>query len=291
MLVSIFWGDWHRKMFFDACLPSLDVESVDHDWHIWSDSHPGFECFFHPVKGGHAYKTQTKIIADAVQLARDSGMFLVLIPPDVIWVDGTLEWTAHGLETRASVIINGPRVLPSIMKEYRGRVSGQQLMRLALRHVHPLMDSYEIYSEPGNAWPEMVCIRLPNGFLVRHSAHEVFAWCPKETSVSGGRLNTGTEDICICTDSDDAGFASIAPEGHFPHLGRAMKPGEVARFWKNCKSTANDLLSRTDVLWHSGPIDTKEASRGLDKFMWQARDLYNDGPENRRCGFEVSNIV
>jgi hypothetical protein len=299
LLATVFWGPWHGRMFREAMLPTVMakgnlpalMEMGEVEWHVWSDAPVSLPCpaVAHPLLGGTdalRYRWQQAHWQQAVDLARARDAILMLVPPDVMWTDGTLAHVGAAFRDGAlSVTMNGPRALDTALDEwplYNGVISlnGDETIRLALNHPHPLMAAFDLAAEHACRWPEMVAVPLGNGWLCRHFAHETFAWNPGNCSIARNRHHAVTippERFHVITDSDAGGFISLAPDGHFSHnVGTApIDPHDVAKLWRACPNAMTDTLLRRDMLWHDGPVDAEKirhARDRLDAFLAQCRD-------------------
>src|SRR5262249_16425199 len=118
-------------------------------------------------------ETHVEIWRDAVLQARRLGALALLMPPDVLWSDGSFAHVA-GLLSRGKrgiysayfrVVSN--TFLPDFHTRFgahpeRLAVSGSDLVALCLEHVHPIMAAHSRSSRYFPYHPEMVVWPIPD---------------------------------------------------------------------------------------------------------------------------------
>lgn len=319
MLVTLFWGEWHTETFYRCALPALMAAGnipelakiADVEWHFWTDSPvnlkiEGIEIVQHSVFDGvnlnQRYAWQHAHWNVAREMATQKQAFIIFLAPDQVWSENCISYMARSLiGGNDAFIINGPRVLDTAREDlapYDGNgemaLSGAALVRIAFRHLHPLMEAHDLGSKNACLWPEISVIRLSdNAWLSRQFGHETMAYNTRTATITRQLYpgpGTPLDKIDLVTDSDDATFISMAPDGHFEQNfgGREIEPMDLARFWRMHPSKINRKLARRDILWHSGPVDNgliADASARFDDFIDKAEMCLHDSrTRNLRSG-------
>ncbi len=216
VLTTVVWGEWHRRMFRDAMLPTLlapcnlPALAAAHDceWLIYTDDIYGIE---HDPNIQLA-RRMAHVQIGRVDLPRDMGVgnsrftvqqahwhaaarhaevtdsLLVFVPPDVIWSDGSLSYLSHLVVRGAlAVSMNGPRVSDAVCAglpkgspgDSRISLTGRECVNHAMAHEHREAGAYMLDAESFSVWPEMIMQRIGDeGYLCRCMAHETLAYFP-----------------------------------------------------------------------------------------------------------------
>jgi hypothetical protein len=209
----------------------------------------------------------------AVQQAREAGALCAFVPPDVAWSDGTFAnmgaaMAGGKLATAMPYLrVISETCLPemcSMITNVDGILSipSGNIVRLGVRHLHPLTASALARGRHGRPSLEMLW-RVPDeGLLLRHVVRELFSFDPQRITLTHLWYAAGgcaASDLHIVEDSDDMMMLSFAPllkdiplyiQDHAVH---AM---DVARSslhpWND--SPFNNHFPRHRIRLHYGPV-------------------------------------
>jgi hypothetical protein len=161
----------------------------------------------------------------AVQDARERGALCAFVPPDVAWANGTFDhmgavMAAGKLGTAMPYLRVISETCSSEMAVMAKSMNGTlsippgELVRLGLRHLHPLTAAAMAHGRHGRPSLEMLW-RVPGeGLLLRHMVRELFSFDPQHVTLThlwyAGTGCTGN-DIHIVRDSDEMIMLSFAP--------------------------------------------------------------------------------
>src|SRR2546425_9283973 len=138
--------------------------------------------------------------------ARASGQFILFLPPDVAWADGSLASAAELLDAgRKAILMTYLRVVsdtfvPALDKQCQRAngamtIAGPDMVTLALHHLHPLMAAYCHDSPYFPVHGEMVLWPVRGeGVLVRVLAREMFLYDPRAITLTPQGLMDGDID-------------------------------------------------------------------------------------------------
>ncbi len=161
----------------------------------------------------------------AIAEARSKGALVAFLPPDVTWSGVTLgNMGRHMANGRAGTAMPYVRVisesiLPTVTALRQSPlgaidISGRELMRLAIEHMHPLSAVASDTSRHGRPSLEMLWHVPGEGLLLRNMVRELFSFDPSRLDIThlwyAGR-GAEPEDIHIVTDSDEMLMLSFAP--------------------------------------------------------------------------------
>jgi hypothetical protein len=311
LMVTVVWGDWHLNAHLTANLPTLmasgnlpDLTSrFDVTYRVYTRRSDTARLLSAPIMeeisrrvpielklltkeklanpiGAHQWAWQ-----HATRDAKTSGRFILFIPPDVAWSDGSFARVADLLDAgKSAVFMTYLRVvsdtfLPAL-HEHRDStngvipIAGREMVALSLRHVHPLMAAYSHDSPYFPIHAEMILWPVAGeGLLVRVLAREIFLWDPGRFGLTHQFLldgNYAPEEVTFIDDSDSLFAVSLAPLGkdvswHMQH--RKATPLALARWWLAYDSTSNDLIAATHIRWHLGTPTAR---------LWRRQEIQSD---------------
>lgn len=161
----------------------------------------------------------------AISDARDQGAQIAFLPPDVTWSNSTLgNMGRHMAEGRLGTAMPYIRVitetlLPALDAIPSGKdgildIAPGDLVRLAMRHMHPLSAAAIAGSRHGRPSLEKLWPVPGEGLLLRHMVRELFSFDPSRLEITHlwyAGQGTQAKDIHLVTDSDEMLFLSLAP--------------------------------------------------------------------------------
>jgi hypothetical protein len=311
--MTVLWGDWHVDMFLNANLPTLlapgnlprFVQQVNCEYLIHttfadaermeaSESFRQLRTLLKVTVKINRYAAvrnpigmHHKAWAIGARLARRRNAFVLLMPPDVVWADGTFAALGAALEAgKKAIFMTYPRVVSeSLVPEMRQRfpadgdsacsVPPKEMMTLAMRNLHPLMMAYLRDCPHFPIHAEMVMWPVPgDGFLLRLLARELFCYRPGEYSIN--RLSLLSEappdsEVHLFDDSMEFLGLSLTPlwkDVQWYLERRQLDPIDVARWWVLYDSPINNRLASRDLKFRCGNASedawqtaSREASR------------------------------
>ena len=146
---------------------------------------------FTPSRTQHPITLHHDIWRQATKHARRRRAFILLMPPDVAWADGSFARLRTALEAGKRVMFMAyPRVVsetivPAMTKQFpraadqSATIPAPEMMALAMTHIHPLMAAYSRFSTHFPIHPEMILWPVEgDGFLLRLLARELFCFEP-----------------------------------------------------------------------------------------------------------------
>ena len=214
----------------------------------------------------------------ATSYAKESGRFVLFMPPDVAWADKSFAHVADLLTAgKKAIFMTYLRVvsetfvpaLQKCRKEAEGVIAlaGRDMVALALQHLHPLMAAHCHDSPYFPSHSEMILWPVRNeGMLVRVLAREMFLYDPTYIEMTKQLLVGGTYDpreMVFVNDSDNLFAISLAPLGkdvswHMEY--RKATSWTLGRWWLGYDSPLNDFIAGTCIRWHTG-VQTAKAWR------------------------------
>ncbi|MEO8627115.1 MAG: fasciclin domain-containing protein, partial [Betaproteobacteria bacterium] len=311
------WGDWHISKYLEVNLPTLLAEGnfpalsvhCEITYYIYTAemdlerirSEPsiqallyymklefrliGAEALVDPIAAHHA------VWDEATEQAIRDDSYVLLMPPDVAWSNGSFAHIGRLLDAgKKAIFMTYLRAesesFASALKGYRQpdsntiSVTGSQLVEICLHTLHPLMAAYLRGSDHFPIHPEMMLWAVPNeGLLCRILAREMFIFNPSTMGLNGVKLlatNLDPRLIHVIADSDDLFAVSLAPiskELEWYRWPRAADPGVIGEWWLEYDSWINDIIAGTKLRWHfsSATEQTWRArERGADVFLRRA---------------------
>ena len=311
IMVTAVWGDWHLRMLCDVNLPTLladgNLPALARNCRITYllftqradlqrlNSSPQIQALrkvldvrieildqaelSNPIAAHH------KVWSIAERQARREHQFILLMPPDVAWANNAFKNVGARLsEGRKAIFMTYVRVVtdsfvPELLKRRNPSsaalsVAPQDMVRLSLQNLHPLMAAYLRSTDHFPYHPEMMLWTVPGeGILARVLAREMFLFDPahfalNHVSLPADRIDP--TDAYFMADSDELFAVSLAPLGKDVdwHLHpRSPDPVEIGGWWLDYDSPVNDFVAGHKIFWHYTPISS-------DK--WRARSLGSD---------------
>ena len=227
VFATVFWGDWHRGMFLRANLPTMLAArnlpalaaGIECEYLIYTTAKdaaeirrdPAFKRLqsllpvtlkvFTPSRTKHPITLHHDVWRQATKHARRRQAFILLMPPDVAWADGSFARLRTALEAGKRVMFMAyPRVVsesivPAMTKQFpraadhSATIPAPEMMALAMTHLHPLMAAYSRFSAHFPIHPEMILWPVEgDGFLLRLLARELFCFEPGRYSLNAQSL-------------------------------------------------------------------------------------------------------
>ena len=317
LVVTAMWGDWHISKYLDLNLPTLLAdrnfpvlaECCEITYLIYTSQRDmarvraaqGLQALAHlmrlefrvistelledPIMAHHA------IWAEATQQAKSEASFILMMPPDVAWSNGSFEHVGGLLAAgKKAIFMTYLRVesesFTAALKTHRNpnsttiSVSGEELVEICMHTLHPLMAAYLRESSHFPIHPEMMLWAVPHeGLLCRVLAREMFIYDPLMVTLNAANLLETTLDldtVHVVNDSDDLFAVSLAPydkEFAWYRWPRTADPAVVSEWWLDYDSWINDFIASTKIRWHYRPA-TETAwharEQGADIFLRRA---------------------
>jgi len=312
LIVTAVWGQWHLDVFLDVNLPTLLApgnmpalakrHEIAYQLHVRSSEVARITDAETFRRLAALVPVDLRIIRDerqlddpiaahtdfwrsAIEEARRAGQFALLMPPDVLWSDGSLAHVADLLDQGKLALFTAlPRVasnsfLPAFHAQFgrspdRVAMSGRDLMALCFDHLHPLMAAHARSSEYFPTHAEMVVWPIEKeGLAVRLFGRELFVFDPARVRLNHLQLVADPvpwSSLHTITDSDLLFAVSLAPLGK--DIGwycarRRVRSLDIARWSLMFDSPANDYIAGARIRWHAAAI-TESA--------WRAREISGD---------------
>jgi hypothetical protein len=297
VFTTVFWGDWHRDMFLNVNLPSMLatgnlpalIKDVTCEYVVYttsSDAHiieqngafarlralmPVTVKLFSPSKTRHPIDLHQDIWRAATKHAHDYGAFILFMPPDVVWADGSFVQLREALVAgKRAIFMSYPRVVsetivPAMQERYPHSPTGamtispRDMIGLAIEHTHPLMAAYDRTAAHFPIHPEMVIWPIENdGFLLRVLARELFCFEPETYPLNAFALLAcmpPREEIHVFSDSREFLGLSLTPlwkDMEWYLAPRHLDPLFVGKWWLTFDSPANDYISSVNLRFGNG---------------------------------------
>jgi hypothetical protein len=326
--VAAVWGEAFHDLFVNVCLPSLlspgNLPTFpfrrDSVFDIYTDarSRPFIE-------GSEAYAALSSLMATRILLVDDyacadpfetvqvchrkaileashEDAALCFITADTIWSDGSF----YNLGRRAeggvrAVMIPGMRVtresfVPAVEAVRRAgggtiSLSGRGLAALALRHLHPITQSFFWSARPLNGWSAHLYWWVEPGGVLAHCFHMHPLMIYPEVqengfadSIDGEYIATACRTpgaIYVVQDSDEILAFEISPLLHCVGIFDGWQPNSlrVARFASRYANAQHRQFVRTPLRIHAGDLSPRwealerATGRRIDRILRMARWL------------------
>lgn len=224
---------------------------------------------FAPEKTKHPIELHQEIWQRATEHARSRGAFILLMPPDVGWADGSFaSLRAALIAGKRAIFMTYPRVVcetivPALREQSRANADGSltippnSLMALAITHIHPLIAAYNRRTNHFAIHPEMVVWPIEgDGFLLRLLARELFCFEPGSYPLNAQALLAHMpreEDIHVFSDSCEFLGISLTPlwkDMEWYLANKRLDPLFIGRWWNTYDSPVNDYLSKINLRFH-----------------------------------------
>jgi len=320
LVVTVVWGDWHIRKFLDLNLPTLLADGnfpalarlCDLTYVIYTSQAdmrrlreaPELQALagmmkleFRRIKDEEMKDPMVAhhaIWSEAANRARSQDSFILLMPPDVVWSNGSFAHVGRLLESGKQAIFmsylraESEAFAARLAREFKNdmgaiALSGSELVELCLTTLHPLMAAYLRDSTQFPVHPEMLLWAVPNeGLLCRAFSREMFVYDPAYLQLNTANLLETPIDpslVHMVRDSDDLFAVSLAPldkEFDWYRSPSSADPASIGEWWLNYDSWVNDLVATTKLRWHSRPV-TEESwrakERSADLFVRRAAAL------------------
>lgn len=295
--VTVMWGDWHVGMFLDANLPTMlapgnlpaFTRAIDLEYLIYTTPDDAARMTrslsfqrlrtlvkvdlksFTPQSTNDPIALHHSIWEEGIDRARAGGSFIVLMPPDVVWADGSFAHLAAALgEGKHAIFMTYPRVVsetlvPSMLHRFPPdenaaiTIPAPEMVSLALTHIHPLMAAYTRSGSHFPVHPEMVIWPVEgDGFLLRLLARELFCFEPGRYDLNQQSLLRSmprVSEIHLFRDSTEFLGLSLTPlwkdlEWYLQPC--RLNPLFIGRWWTSYDSPINDYLSNQNMRFWRG---------------------------------------
>ena len=324
VFVTVLWGDWHRRMFLHVNVPTMLAlrnipaltAGIDCEYLLYTTAKdaavikrdPAFERLqsllpvtlkvFTPSRMKHPISLHHEIWQLATKHAHRRGAFILLMPPDVAWADGSFAHLRGAFEAGKRVMFMAyPRVVSetivAAMAERFPRATDQStvipprdMMALAMTHIHPVMAAYNRFSTHFPIHPEMILWPIEgDGFLLRLLARELFCFEPGRYPLTAQSLLAhlpSSKEIHVFRDSREFLGVSLTPlwKDMEWYLRRSrFDPLFTGRWWITYDSPINDYLSAFDLRFTCGKEDetrwrrTEQQAREVLTHVRSAREF------------------
>lgn len=312
VFTTVFWGDWHRDMFLDVNLPTMLAagnlpaltSEISCEYFVYTTSKDAARMvqngafqrlrslmpvkikLFTPSKTKNPVDLHQDIWRAATEHARSRGAFILLMPPDVAWADGSFARLRDALMARKrAIFMTYPRVVsetivPAMHERFPRNaddalaVSPNAMMGLAITHIHPLMAAYDRSATHFPIHPEMVLWPVDgDGFLLRLLARELFCFEPGSYPLNAHSLLARMppqEEIHVFRDSREFLGVSLTPlwkDMEWYLARKRLDPLFVGRWWNTYDSPVNDYISAFNLRFGCG---------NGDEAVWRRAELSAD---------------
>lgn len=300
VFATVFWGEWHRSAFLDVNLPTMFapgnlpglLTAVDCEYLIYTTAQDAKQVISHhalrqlcslmpvsfklfsPSRSKHPIELHQEIWTKSTARARRQKAFMLFIPPDVLWANGSFAALRAALEGgKRAIFMTYPRVvsetiLPAIAERYPPdahasvAISAKDLMALAVTHIHPLMVAYNRSAAHFPIHPEHVLWPIEgDGFLLRLLARELFCFDPNNCALNERSLLARLppeREIHIFRDSREFLGLSLTPlwkDLEWYLRAERLDPLYVGKWWTIFDSPSNDYISTFDLRFSCGGGD------------------------------------
>ena len=229
---------------------------------------------FTPSKTKNIFNLHHEIWRKATEHARQQQAFILLMPPDVAWADGSFARLRDALTSgKRAIFMTYPRVVsetivPALAERFP-RDAGEamivppkDLMALAITHIHPLMAAYDRAATHFPIHPEMILWPIEgDGFLLRLLARELFCFEPGRYPLNAQSLLAQMppdDEIHVFRDSREflgVSFTPLWKDMEWYLAPRRLDPLFVGRWWIDYDSPMNDHLSMLNLRFTCGTAD------------------------------------
>jgi hypothetical protein len=300
VFVTVLWGDWHRAIFLDANLPTMLspgnlpalAAGVDCEYLVYTTSKDALEMtrnrafqrlrsimpvslkLFKPSKTKNIFSLQHEIWRAATEHARRQQAFILLMPPDVAWADGSFASLLAALAAgKHAIFMTYPRVvsetiMPALSEHFPRNadqsmiIPAKDMMALAITHIHPLMAAYDRAATHFPIHAEMILWPIEgDGFLLRLLARELFCFEPGRYPLNAQSLLAQVppdNEIHVFRDSLEflgVSFTPLWKDMEWYLARRRLDPLFVGRWWIDYDSPMNDRLSKFNIRFTCGTGD------------------------------------
>ena len=227
----------------------------------------------------------------AGQTAKSDGAFIMFVPPDVAWSNGSFEHVAGLLDAGKEMIFmtylraESTSFTEALLKQRKKSdiaiaVSGEKLVEICIHSLHPIMAASMRESSYFPVHPEMMIWVVPHeGVLCRVLVREMFLYKPIDVSLNTVNLLETKLDlnkIHMVNDSSDLFAVSLDPihkDFDWYRWPRAPDPLTIGEWWLDYDSWINDYIVTTKIRWHYRPkteLTWHAREQGADLFLRRA---------------------
>lgn len=180
-----------------------------------------------PRKFGWRYRVMNDCHADAISLLEPDEA-ISFLAPDMIWGEGSLLHVSRLLDAGKRVVVAaGVRLNRDEFLEVRSRLpwilSNRELVRLAMRHLHPTIRASFWAGPNQNIIPSNLLWRQPRGLLVHgYQLHPMLVWPTNPNALPPDAVDGEWLELCtpglpddayhVIGDSDDHACFELTPE-------------------------------------------------------------------------------
>ncbi len=300
IFVTVLWGDWHRELFLGSNVPTMLspgnlpalIAGIDCEYLVYTTPQDALKMtrngtfqrlrsivpvslkLFMPSKTKNIFNLHHEIWRKATERARQQQAFILLMPPDVAWADGSFARLRNALISgKRAIFMTYPRVasetmVPALAERFP-RDAGEamivppkDLMTLAITHIHPLMAAYDRAATHFPIHPEMILWPIEgDGFLLRLLARELFCFEPGRYALNAQSLIAHTppdDEIHVFSDSREflgVSFTPLWKDMEWYLAPRRLDPLSVGRWWIDYDSPMNDRLSAVNLRFTCGMVE------------------------------------
>jgi hypothetical protein len=322
-MVTALWGDWHIDALLDVNFRTLLAPgnlphfSLQHDvtYHIHTRATDKARIEASPIAGeigklldlkifgslpeegaGDTPGAQHAIWTKAADEARRDGAYIMNMPPDVAFADGSLAALDRPLSAgKKSINWAYSRAVAETfapaLKERFGDSSdpiillGRELVELNLRHLHPLSMACFADSPYFVRHPELILWPVAGeGLLLRVLATVNHLFDPGYFELNQNHLIAGRTDgqpldmadVFHFDDSDEFFVVSLAEMGKdfsWFDSDRTAHPAVIGRWWLQFDSPTNDHFVAHQIRWHVNAPTTsawRRRERAANLFLSRA---------------------
>jgi hypothetical protein len=300
VFVTVLWGSWHREIFLNTNLPTMLAPGnlpalnagVDCEYLVYTTPEDALEMsrnrsfqrlreivqlslkLFTPSKTKNVFNLQHEIWGKAIEHARRRQAFILLMPPDVAWADGSFARLGGAIASgKRAIFMTYPRVvsetmLPALAERFPLQadaamtVPPRELMKQVISHIHPLMAAYDRASAHFPIHPEMIIWPIEgDGFLLRLLARELFCFEPGRYPLNAQSLLAQIppdNEIHAFDDSREflgVSFTPLWKDMEWYLAPRELDPLSIGRWWLDYESPINDRLSAINLRFTNGAAD------------------------------------
>jgi hypothetical protein len=334
--VTAVWGPRHVQSFIDLNVPSLLANGnipafgaeIDTTYIIYTpetdrltiESSSAFRRLREFIRIefrelsendiGAPIDTHNRIWRRGIDDATAAETFILFMPPDVIWSNGSLAHLAslisagkHAIFANWHLRVVSESFVPAFRLAHRPdendaiAVDARSLVRLSIEHAHPMVAAHMHDSPFFPHHPEMIFWRIEQeGLLMHVLALAPLIFRPDLLRLSSTHMLADAPDpsrLHYVTDSDNLHMVSLtelAKDIDWYCVDRRLNPSSVADWWQLYDSPAIDLLARTPFRLHfAQPTESKWRQTELRARMTMhrviaARELWRIATKARERG-------
>jgi hypothetical protein len=300
LFVTVLWGNWHREIFLNTNLPTMLSPGnlpalnagIDCEYLVYTTPGDALKMsrsrsfqrlreivqvslkLFTPSKTKNVISLHHEIWGKAIEHARRRHAFILLMPPDVAWADGSFARLRETIDSgKHAIFMTYPRVvsetmLPALAERFLRdggdamTIPPPELMKLVVAHIHPLMAAYDRAAKHFPSHPEMIIWPIErDGFLLRLLARELFCFEPGRYPLNAQSLLAQMppdNEIHAFDDSREflgVSFTPLWKDMEWYLAPRELDPLSIGRWWIDYDSPINDRLSAINLRFTHGEAD------------------------------------